>query len=91
MVDDKIIRAYLLGYQDGNKRKSAIAQSIRNAAINWPQYLGDVECEILDAFSEKTHLYGCGLVAKKAHWRKSIWENQTRHRTFMLFVAEALE
>lgn len=63
-------------------RPNEIAQSIRDAAINWPQYLGDVECEIIHSFT-------------KNDWRfwlyapSSEFENQCR--TYMLLVAEALE
>lgn len=91
MVDDKIIRSYYLGYQDGSKRKSSIAQSIRNAAINWPQYLGDVECAIIESFSDSHYGNGkCSLVTALDY--PFINEATTlRYRTFMLFVAEALE
>jgi hypothetical protein len=68
--------------------RSSIVQNIRNAAINWPQFLGDVECGILDAFSE--------IEAGDLHWSSPCHfsRNGSRHqqaRTFMLFVAEALE
>lgn len=55
---------------------STIAENIRNAAINWPQFLGDVESEIIYAF------------CKTMDWPKF---DSVDGRTFMLFVAEALE
>lgn len=55
---------------------STIAENIRNAAINWPQFLGGVECHILYAFASVFEL--------------SDFES-IEDRTFMLFVAEALE
>lgn len=63
----------------------SIAQSIRNTAINWPQFLGDVECEIIDSF--------VGLY-ERANWRPNsvlFTESTNTARTFMLLVAEALE
>jgi len=67
-----------------------IAQEIRNAAINWPQFIGDVECDVAQAFDDvpynRIHTYltsapddGC--------WKG--YEYQAR--IFMLLVAEALE
>lgn len=75
--------AYQSGYFDGKRSKSSIAQAIRDAAVNWPQFLGDVESEILDAF---------------IHWHETNWADALYYdgdafqsRTFMLLVAEALE
>lgn len=72
-------------------QNSAITQSIRDAAINWPQYLGDVECGIIESFCD-SH-YGkaaCSLIAALDY--PFINEmTAIRYRTFMLLVAEALE
>lgn len=64
---------------------TTISQAIRHSALTWPMaYLGDVESPICHAFqtwkepSFRMHLiYGD--------------EEALRARTFMLFVAEALE
>jgi hypothetical protein len=77
---------YQCGYFDGKRSKSSIAQAIRDAAVNWPpQHLGNVECQIIDAF---TSTY------EHARWRPNsvmFAESVTKARTFMLLVAEALE
>lgn len=77
--------AYQSGFFDGKRCKSSIAQSIRNAAINWPQYVGDVERQILDAF--------CFMDGFR--FRDDLMHGNTKEkyqaRTFMLLVAEALE
>jgi hypothetical protein len=77
---------YQSGYFDGQRSKSSIAQAIRDAAVNWPpRFLGDVECQIIDAF---TGTY------EHARWRPNsvmFAESVTQARTFMLLVAEALE
>jgi len=84
--------AYQAGFFDGKRCKSSIAQSIRDAAINWPQYLGDVECNILHSF--------CGEWARSGFKNSNIQsylsgfygeEGKVKARTFMLLVAEALE
>jgi hypothetical protein len=66
--------------------KSSITQAIRDAAVNWPpQYLCNVECQIIDAFT-------CAY--EHARWRPNsvmFAESVTTARTFMLLVAEALE
>lgn len=62
---------------------SSIAQSIRNAAINWPQYLGDVECGVLSAFCYWDE-WEYALHYGEKHDKINV-------RTFMLLVAEALE
>jgi len=54
-----------------------IAQEIRNAAINWPQFLGDIESEIVYSF------YGSMLFFPS--------NIDFDCRVFMLLVAEALE
>ena len=61
----------------------AISQSIRDAAINWPQYLGDVECGVIDAFC---------YPYQTPYWQSDLRRYETSQaRTFMLLVAEALE
>ena len=64
-------------------KRSSIAQGIRDAAINWPQYLGDVECGVLHAFCDW------------AEWESQLlygnYDDQLQSITFMLLVAEALE
>lgn len=55
---------------------STIADNIRNSAINWPHFAGDVECHILYAFASVFELSDFQAI---------------QDRTFMLFVAEALE
>jgi len=74
---------YQSGYFAGKRSKSSIAQAIRYAAVNWPQFVGNVEGEILDAF---------------IHWHEPNWADElhfdgdkVKARTFMLLVAEALE
>ena len=62
-----------------------IAQTIRDAAINWPVYLGDVECIIADGFDDWPANW-----AKTAHWGCSK-EYEFQTRVFLLLVAEALE
>lgn len=64
------------------KSPPSIAQSIRDAAINWPKYIGHVEYSILDYAFNGT---GEGFLSMKFR------EDETSARTFMLFVAEALE
>lgn len=75
--------AYQSGYFDGKRCKSSIAQSIRDAAINWPQFLGDVECGVLDAFCEWSEWEDASVLGNKTQ--------KDQCRTFMLLVAEALE
>lgn len=73
----KIIQAY----------QPTIAETIRDAAINWPQFLGDVESNILHAFGPLTF---CG----EGGFNEYLWgtkEDQLQARTFMLLVAEALQ
>jgi hypothetical protein len=83
---DDLALVYMKGYFDGKRSKSSIAQTIRDAAVNWPpRFLGDVECQIIDAF---------GGTYENAIWRPNsvlFGESVTRARTFMLLVAEALE
>jgi hypothetical protein len=55
---------------------STIADNIRNAAINWPEFLGNVECHVLMAFAQPM---------------ESPYSRDFTHRMFMLFVAEALD
>lgn len=69
----------------------SIAQSIRDAAINWPQYLGDVECGIVESFYDRHYGQGaCSILAALGHPSCPQYL-QNKYRTFMLFVAEALE
>jgi hypothetical protein len=55
---------------------NTIAENIRNAAINWPEFLGCVECHVLMAFAQPM---------------ESPYSRDFTHRVYMLFVAEALE
>jgi hypothetical protein len=68
--------------QSLDKKPNQYAANIRDAAINWPKYLGVVECGMLD------FAFNCS-VDGFMHWK--LRENQTIARTFMLLVAEALE
>ena len=84
--------AWMDGYYCGARMKrSSIAQSIRDAAINWPSdFLGNVECEIIEAFTD---------VSDEENWAywmqcsgfKWATKEVLQSRTFMLLVAEALE
>jgi len=53
-----------------------IAENIRNAAIDWPQFLGDVESQIIYSFLNDDEIAG---------WPEIEW------RWFLLFIAEELE
>ena len=66
---------------------ASIAQSIRNAAINWPQCLGEVECEIISAFCDAS---SCVWIDWLRFSLEGEWQLD-QARTFMLFVAEVLE
>jgi len=84
--DNDMLSVYLLGYFDGKRSKSSIAQAIRDAAVNWPQNIAFVEHGILDAFQEWD----------APHWWTTLINNpdiqaKNQARTFMLLVAEALE
>jgi transcription termination factor NusB len=83
---DDLVVVYMEGFFNGKRSKSSIAQAIRDAAVNWPpQHLGNVECQIIDAF---TSTY------EHARWRPNsvmFAESVTKARTFMLLVEEALE
>lgn len=81
--------AYQSGYFDGKRSKSSIAQSIRDAAINWPQFLGDVECAIMAAFAYESEGIDWifGLHMQGTPWAE---EESNHYLTFMLLVAEAL-
>jgi hypothetical protein len=71
----------IIAYKVIKEHQPTIAETIREAAINWPVFLGDVECGILDAFAGD-------------NWSHKPWfeeETQIQNRTFMLIVAEALE
>lgn len=63
----------------------SIAQSIRDAAINWPHDLGGVEFEILCAF--------CKHSFEALGFKDGLCfdDGKDQARTFMLLVAEALE
>lgn len=54
-----------------------ISENIRNAAINWPQFLGHVESQIIDAFTND-----------KEYLRRL---TEIELRWFLLFIAEELE
>lgn len=80
-------RGDIIAYKVIQEYQPTIAETIRDAAINWPQFLGDVECGILDAFGPNKF---CG----EGSYRDYLWctkEDQFQARTFMLLVAEALE
>lgn len=66
-----------------------IADSIRKAAIDWPQFLGDVECSVIAAFVDD-YPHKVSLLSAFSHPRCSESLMLTG-RTFLLFVAEALE
>ncbi len=78
---------YQTGYFDGKRSKSSIAQAIRSAAVNWPQFLGDVESQIMEAF--------CKHSFEHSEFSDDLFFGATNKkydaRTFMLLVAEALE
>lgn len=66
-------------------QRSELAQSVYDSAINWPTYVGDVECLILDAFDDEQAQW-----ANNAHYYCSLKE-ELQTRTFLLLVAEALD
>lgn len=61
---------------DALTQPGTMTENIRNAAIHWPQLLSDVESEIAYVFCEARE------------WPKF---DSNEGRTYMLFVAEALE
>ena len=65
----------------------SISQALRDAALNWPVFLSDEECGVLDAFAgfDRAH-----FVNAMRHPRCSATLID-KSRIFMLFVAEALE
>ena len=69
------------------RSKSSIAQAIRDAAVNWPQFVGVVESRIIDSF--------CNIFENfNVYWRfdgQVMKADSVDGRTFMLLVAEALE
>jgi hypothetical protein len=73
------------GYWAGKRLRSTIAQNIREAAINWPQYLGDVESEIVNAFFAPSE-HSC-----QDFDGTNFIETYNTFRTFLLLVAEELE
>jgi hypothetical protein len=75
----------LIAYKIIEKYQPTIAETIRDAAINWPVFLGDVECEILYAFDSFIPWSWMSAM------RREDEESELQARTFMLFVAEALE
>lgn len=62
-----------------------IAQTIRDAAVNWPQPLGDVEHILIEAFQP---FEGCSCYLSL---HSPMEDDRIQARTFMLLVAEALE
>lgn len=64
----------------------SIAQSIRDAAVNWPQNIGGVEHGILDSFLDWSVPRWWVIINKSTDI-----EEKYQARTFMLLVAEALE
>jgi hypothetical protein len=84
--------AYQSGYSAGKRSKLSMAQAIRNAAVNWPKYLGDVECAILHSFCGEWAYSGSGYNTMRAYLSGMYGdEGKIKARTFMLLVAEALE
>lgn len=79
------VDGYITGFSAARRNRSSIAQSIRNAAINWPQYLGDVECSVVSAFCYWSE-WESAIIYKEASDDELI-----QARTFMLLAAEALE
>jgi hypothetical protein len=70
-----------------SKPRTELSQAIYDAAVNWPQFLGNVECDVIDVFM----CYG----QNPRKWSNCLrgWfgeEGKIQARTFMLFVAEAL-
>lgn len=66
-----------------------IAQEIRYAAMNWPSFINNLECDILDAFATYPHIYGHNWRNDLQGWNGKIAKIQAL--TFILLVAEALE
>lgn len=66
-----------------------MAQEIRDAAMHWPSFIGDVECGIIDNFATYQQIYGHDWRNDLAGWNGEI--GKTQALTFLLFVAEALE
>jgi hypothetical protein len=66
-----------------------IAQNIRHAAINWPQFLGDVECDLIASFFEADQNNEYAKYIFGLYGRHEL--NSTDSKVFMLLVAEALE
>jgi hypothetical protein len=80
---------YLDGYAKGKRSKPPIAQAIRDAAMDWncdsfDKLYGSVELKLVASFYEGTALHD-----KLLGWHGAACRRQAR--TFMLFVAEALE
>jgi hypothetical protein len=74
----------IIAYKIIQEYQLTIAETIREAAINWPQFLGDVECDVLGVFGRGDEYWVFFL----NHWNQ---DHQFQARTFMLLVAEALE
>lgn len=78
--------AYQSGYFDGKRSKSSIAQAIRYDAVNLTSTMSSIDHGILDTSQEWSERY----------WWKTLGDysdtqEKDQARTFMLFVAEALE
>lgn len=74
----------IIAYKIIQEYQLTIAETIRDAAINWPVFLGYVECDVVHVFD-----------AWSGNWYESITagdkDGEYQARTFMLLVAEALE
>jgi hypothetical protein len=70
---------------------STIAENIRNAAINWPEFLGDVESDIVESFNKRHYGNGACSILAALQWAMPDSPTADRYRIFMLFVAEAIE
>lgn len=68
------------------EQPKSIAERIRDAAINWHQFLGDLECSVLDAFCHPREDFDF-----LDNLRYGNRKEKNQSRTFMLLVAEALE
>lgn len=77
----------IIAYRIIEEHQPTIAETIRDAAINSPKFLGDVESSILHAFGPNTFFVDGGFNDYLFGTKKE----QLHARTFMLLVAEALE
>lgn len=80
MLNPEVIGIALDVLIEAASQKNAIAEAIRATATSFPlAYLGDVECKVVGAF----------LGGREC--RNGLVMNHAVSRTFLLFVAEAIE